>query len=90
MKQISFNREFRVESLQVRSNREQLIADIVFATTEKNKKKLARAIAVASNQMAWSESDLHALLQKRRDPTIRNYTAFVWWSIKTKKEDNNN
>jgi arginine utilization protein RocB len=70
------------DSLQVRNNTEQLIADIVNATSEKNKKKLAKAIALAYNTLGWSQTDLHALLKKRQDPTIRNYTAFCWWSVK--------
>jgi hypothetical protein len=72
------------EELQVRSNREQLIADIVNATSEKNKKALAKLISLRANQMKWSDMDLHALLKKRQDPTIRNFTAFVKWSIKLK------
>jgi len=72
------------EPLQVRSNREQLIADIVNATSEKNKKELAKLISLRANQMKWSDMDLHALLGKKKDPTIRNFTAFVKWSIKIK------
>ncbi len=74
--------------LQIRNNREQLIADIVNATTEKNKQKLARALAVAANALKWQDSALHTLLQKRNDATIRNYTAFVWGSVKTKRIQN--
>jgi hypothetical protein len=69
----------------VRSNREQLIADIVYATNIQEpgeKKKLAARIAMAANAMGWSDSDLHALLKKKQDPTIRSFTRFVWWSIK--------
>lgn len=84
MKRISFNR-VEVQPLQVRNNREQLIADIVEATTEKNKKELAKLISIRSREMKWSEMDLHALLKKKNDPTIRNFTAFVKWSIKTKQ-----
>src|SRR5688572_23785263 len=54
--------------VKVRNNREQLIVDIVNATAEKNKHKLARALAVAANVLQWQDSDLHTLLQKRNDP----------------------
>jgi hypothetical protein len=82
VKHITFNRPVVEPTLQVRSNREQLIADIVDATTETDKKKLARRIALSANTLKWSDSDLHALLKKKQDPTIRSYTKFVWWSIK--------
>jgi hypothetical protein len=72
------------EELQVRNNREQLIADIVNATSDTNKKELAKLISLRANQMKWSDTDLHALFNKRIDPTIRNFTAFVKWSIKLK------
>jgi hypothetical protein len=85
MKKITFTPIVREEALQVRSNREQLIADIVNATTEKNKKSLAKLISIRANEMKWTEMDLHGLLKKRTDPTIRNFTAFVKWSIKTKQ-----
>ncbi len=83
MKRIEFKKIEQPALLQVRSNREQLIADIVAATSDKDKKKLAALIAIKANQMQWTEQDLHALLKKRADPTIRNYTAFVRWSLKT-------
>jgi hypothetical protein len=85
MKHITFNKQFTAPTLQIRNSTEQLIADIVDATTEKDKKKLAKLIAIKAKEMRWSDSDLHALLQKKSDPTIRNYTAFVWWSTKTKR-----
>lgn len=74
------------EELQIRNNTEALIADIVNATSEKNKKKLAKAIALAYKTLGWTDSDLHALLKKRQDPSLRNYTAFVWWSSKIKNK----
>lgn len=61
-----------------RNAREALIEDIANATNERNKPKLMRALAVAANTLKWTESDLHALYQKRLDPSIRNYSAFVW------------
>lgn len=72
-------------TLKVRNNTEALIEDIVNATSEKDKKKLARRIALAYNILGWSDTDLHALLKKKNDPTIRNFTAIVWWSIKINK-----
>ncbi len=83
MKRIEFKRIERPE-LQVRSSREQLIAEIVEATSEPNKKALAKLIALRANEMKWTETELHALLKKRHDPNIRNFTAFVKWSLKTK------
>lgn len=82
MKRIEF-KPIEHPTLQVRSNREQLIADIVEATTETDKKKLAKLLAIRSREMNWTEQDLHALLGKKKDPKIRNFTKFVWWSIKT-------
>jgi len=86
MKKITFERVEKEQPLQVRSNREQLIADIVSATTciGEERKKLAARIALAANTLKWTDSDLHALLAKKKDPMIRSYTRFVWWSIKIK------
>ena len=81
MKKLEF-KQIERPALKVRSNREQLIADIVEATSDTDKKKLARLLALRSNQLKWSDTDLHALLAKRKDPKIRNFTKFVWWSIK--------
>ena len=83
MKRITFTQP-KVATLQVRNSREQLIADIVDATEEKDKKKLAARLALAANTLKWSDMDLHALLKKKTDPKIRNYTGYVWWSIKIK------
>lgn len=91
MKQISFNKQLSVEKeeIKIRNNREALIAEIVSFTTEKDKKKLAALIAIKANQMKWTETDLHALLSKRKDPGIYNYTGFVKWSLKTRQGVNN-
>ena len=83
MKQISFEHLNNKPEIEVRNNRESLIAQIVEATSEKNKPKLAKVLAIKSAQMKWSDTDLHALLGKKNDPSIRNYTAFVWWSLET-------
>lgn len=75
--------------LQVRSNREQLIADIVSQCNVigvEKRKELARRIALAANTLHWSDQDLHVLMKKKQDPTIRNYSAFLNWSIKIGKK----
>lgn len=84
MERITFNLP-RVEApLQIRNNRDQIISDIVMNTVEKDKKKLAKIISIRARELKWTDTDLHSLLQKKKDPNIRNYTAFVWWSIKLK------
>lgn len=74
------------EEIQVRNNREFLIQQIVNLTNETNKKALAARIAISANQLGWTDTDLHALLKKRQDPSIRNFSAFVKWSIKITHE----
>lgn len=84
--QQGFFSRFEIEQpLKVRNNREHLIEQIVNATDEKNKKHLAKLIAIYANRYHWTDTELHALLKKREDPSIRNYTAFVKWSVKDKK-----
>ena len=86
--QTSFFERFEKEQpLQIRNNREHLIEQIVNRTDEKNKKNLAKLLAIASYRQRWQDIDLHALLKKADDPSIRNYTAFVKWSIKDKAND---
>lgn len=72
------------EPLRVRNNKERLIADIVEKTTEKDKRLLAKRLAIAMNAMKWEEHDLHALLKKANDPNVRNYTALVKYSCTIK------
>ena len=72
-----------------RNQREDLIEQIVAQCTFRkpgDDRKLARLLAITANTCSWSCTDLHALLRKREDPTIRNYTRFVWWSAKVKKK----
>jgi len=71
-----------------RNSREALIEDIAEATDERNKPKLCRALAIAANTLKWTEQDLHALYQKRLDPGIRNYSAFVWSRTKIMRPKN--
>lgn len=70
-------------SIIARNSKEDLIAQIVERTTAEPK-LLARRIAIWANRYNLTETDLHALLKKASDPTIRNFTAFVQWSIKDK------
>lgn len=72
---------------QVRNQKEDMIEQIVqqCTGTPTEKKNLAKLIALTANTAGWTAQDLHALLKKRSDPTIRNYTGFVRWSIKMKK-----
>ncbi|WP_047994227.1 hypothetical protein [Puniceibacterium sp. IMCC21224] len=68
-----------------RNGKEALIEDIVShccCRTDKEKRELAKRIAIWANTTKTDETDLHALLQKHRDPNIRNYGGFVNWAIK--------
>lgn len=69
-----------------RNQREDLIEQIVAQCTLRpgEDRKLAKLIAVTANLGHWTAMDLHALLRKKEDPSIRNYTAFVWWSAKVR------
>ena len=71
-------------NLKERSNKESLINQIVEVTNEtpKGKKTLAKRIAIYANRYKLTADELHGLLAKHRDPKIRNFTAFVKWSIK--------
>lgn len=72
-----------------RNQREDLIEQIVAQCRNKtpaDDRKLARLLAITTNAAKWSTTDLHALLKKKNDPSIRNYTAFVWWSAKQHKK----
>lgn len=60
-----------------RTDCEALIEDIVGATDEKDSDELKRLLAITAKTLKWTVTDLHALYQKRLDPTIRNYSAFV-------------
>lgn len=74
----------RIELLTARNNKEAIINEIVGLTNESEagKKLLAKQIALWANRYKLSGTDLHALLKKHEDPKIRNFTAFVKWSIK--------
>jgi len=88
MKALNFDHLKRESVTTPRSNREMLIEQIVEQTTGSaaDKKKLAKVLAINSKILKWSETDLHALLGKKKDPSIRNYTAFVWYSLKLKSK----
>lgn len=67
-----------------RTAREDMIEQIVAATDAKGAKarELARLLAVGGNTLRWTATEYHALLRKKDDPGIRNYSAFVWWQAK--------
>ncbi len=72
-------REYTREKSTARTSKEALINEMT------EDRQLRKLIAIAANTMKWSDTDLHALLKKKNDPAIRNYQAFLRWSIKTKK-----
>lgn len=78
-------RKYKVEKPTARTSKESLANDIAQATVVKDKRGLAKRIMIAANTNKWSDTDLHALYQKRNDPNITNYTGFVVWAIKIKK-----
>lgn len=81
MKKITFTQPLFVEKeLEVRNNREDLIRQIVESTDAQDKKKLARRIAITANTLHWSDTDLHALLNKKRE--VNNFSKFVNWTLK--------
>jgi hypothetical protein len=83
MKRITFTQPlFEEPELKVRNNRDDLIRQIVNRTDTKDKKKLARRIAVTANMFKWSNMDLHALLNKYSE--VNNYSAFVNYCLKQK------
>jgi len=80
MKQISFEGvEERDSTLLVRNQREDLIAQIIDQTNllDTDRKRVAERLAIEANMCGWSNFDLHALLQKKHDPNVKNYTGLV-------------
>jgi len=73
-----------VQEVIARTEKEDLINQIAAATNE-NTPALRKRLALAVNTLHWTVQDLHALLKKKEDPTIRNYTAFVKWNCQLKK-----
>lgn len=67
-----------------RNQREDLISQILDQCTLKphQRKVLGKLLSITANTAGWTTTDLHALLKKKQDPAIRNYTAFVWYSAK--------
>lgn len=61
-------------AIAVRSAKEDIISQIVERTTA-DKKLLAKRIALWANRYRLTETDLHALLAKATDPTIRKNKA---------------
>lgn len=82
MDQSLFDKYRTTKPTSARTPTEALIEQIVDATTEQDKKKLARALAITAKTLKWSDQQLHMLYQKRLDPKVRNFTALVWWHCK--------
>lgn len=64
-----------------------LIQQIVARTnlkTDEERRDLERRLAIAANALGWKLIDLHALLKRADDPTVRNYTGLVVWSCKVR------
>lgn len=79
---------FEQPTSRARNGKEALIEEIVEKCRCRNAKEeraLARRIAVWVNTTKADETDLHALLQKHRDPHVRNYGALVNHLIKIRK-----
>ena len=55
------------------------IADRVERIEEKEHPQLRKRLAIASNTLKWDSYDLHNLLNKQG---LKNYVAFVYWSLK--------
>ena len=88
MKKIEFKKIEKKEPLLIRSNREQLIADIVSQCNiigVEERKKLAALIAILTNKNGWPDHMLHKLLKWKQDPKIKKYVALVKWAIKQDK-----
>lgn len=87
MEKINFNYIQERKQSTARNDKEALMEQIIdqcHFKSEKEKETAARRLAIACNTAHWSLTDLHALLKKRQDPTIRNYTAFVMWSCRVR------
>lgn len=87
IKRLSFNIPEKPPS-RARNQREDLIEQIVARAggTETQKRNLAKRIALWANTTKATTTDLHALLRKADDRTIRNYGGFINWSITIKKK----
>ena len=72
--------------LTARNSWEDLINQIVEQIAEKDKKKFAALLAIKGRELKFSTTDLHYLVNKKNDPTIRTYTGFIKWSFGLKKK----
>ena len=66
---------------------EALIEEIVGhcrCRSEKDARTLAKRIAIAAKTFKWDTADLHGLLQKRNDPSVRNYGGLVNHLVKVR------
>lgn len=88
MKKIDFSHLQQKQENQPRANtnKELLINDIADQCyPPEERPAIRRRLAIAANTAKWTEMDLHALLKKRQDPSVRNYTALVKWSTKIRR-----
>lgn len=79
--------DFQLPTSKARNQKEDLIEQIVShcrCRSEKEKTSLAKRIAIWANTTKATTTDLHALLQKHRDPKVRNYGGLVNFFIKIK------
>lgn len=81
---------FRVESPEpwqtIKNDLIQQIVARMNLKTDEERRDLEKRLAIAANALNWKLIDLHALLKKADDPTIRNFTAFVVWSCKLRSD----
>jgi hypothetical protein len=79
---------FQEPKLQVRNQREDLVAQIMEQTTLKGKRmrEVAARLMMEANIQKWTNQDLHGLLSKKKDPGIYNYTGFIVWTAYPKKK----
>ena len=88
MKQITFTHLQEQPKVTPRNQKEDLIEQIVAQCNlpPGASRQLAKRLAIVVNTAHWTETDLHALLKKKQDGTIRNYTAFVKWNATIKNK----
>ena len=82
MKLITFTHLQETPKVTPRNQKEDLIEQIVAQCnlSPGASRQLAKRLAITANTAGWTETDLHVLLKKKQDPSIRSYTGFVKWS----------
>ena len=89
MRALTFEHLQTTRPARARTPDEDLIEQIVAACTFRKSgqdRELAKLLAITAKTAKWTTADLHALYQKRLDPSIRSYSAFVTWSAKVTKK----